>query len=149
MSSRYAESDVEVFALEILGELGYATLGGEVIAPDGESPERADFAQVVLEGRLRSAIGTLNPELPGTAIDDVVKRLLADDGSSLVQRNRSIHTMLVDGVPVEYRRRDGERVQAQARVLDFVDPDANDWLAVNQFTVIGERGHRRPDVWSS
>jgi len=146
MSSRYVESEVEAFTLEVLGELGYGVLGGEVIAPDGSAPERETLGEVVLVGRLHEAIGRLNPELPAATIDDVVRRVLADDGSSLIQRNRATHSMLVDGVPVEYRGREGDRVQAVARIVDFADPDANDWLAVNQFTVTGERGHRRPDV---
>jgi type I restriction enzyme R subunit len=54
--------------------------------------------------------------------------------------------MLTDGVPVEYRRKDGSIVGAQARVVDFDTPKNNAWLAVNQFTVSEGQHTRRPDI---
>jgi type I restriction enzyme R subunit len=119
---------------------------GSEIAPDGPSAERRDYGQVVLEQRLRDALARLNPGLPPEALQDALRKLLNPPGATLEQRNRALHRMLVDGVTVEYRRPDGAIAGAQARVLDFDDPDNNDWLAVNQYTVVENRHTRRPDV---
>ena len=88
----------------------------------------------------------LNPDLPAEALDDAFRKLTRADAPSLVERNRAVHRMLVDGVTVEYRRPDGSIAGAQARVIDFDEPDNNDWLAVNQFTVVEGQHTRRPDV---
>jgi type I restriction enzyme R subunit len=101
---------------------------------------------VVLEQRLRDALARLNPDLPPEALQDAFRKLVNPPGATLEQRNRALHRMLVDGVTVEYRRPDGAIAGAQARVLDFDDPDNNDWLAVNQYTVVENRHTRRPDV---
>jgi type I restriction enzyme R subunit len=142
----FAESDVEDAALTWLASLGYSVKHGQEIAPDQPAAERKDYAQVVLEPRLRDALARLNPSLPAEALDDAFRRLTRPQGSTLEERNRAFHLMLVDGVTVEYRRADGSIAGAQARVLDFEGPDANDWLAVNQFTVAENRRVRRPDI---
>src|SRR3989441_6948172 len=96
--------------------------------------------------RLRRSLVRLNPDLPSDAIEDAYRKLTRADAPSLVERNRAVHRMLVDGVTVEYRRPDGSIAGAQARVLDFELPENNDWLAVNQFTVAEGQHTRRPDV---
>jgi type I restriction enzyme R subunit len=101
---------------------------------------------VVLEDRLRAALHRLNPALPREALEDAFRKLTRVTAPTLVERNRAIHTLLVDGVPVEYRLPDGTIKGEPARVLDFETPANNDWLAINQFTVIEDRHHRRPDI---
>ena len=87
----------------------------------------------MLAATLREALTRLNPQLPGEALGNAVRRLTQPEGATLEARNRAFHRMVVDGVTVEYR--DGGRMRgAQARVIDFDDPANNDWLAVNQFT---------------
>jgi type I restriction enzyme R subunit len=140
------ESTVESAALAWLSELGWQVKHGPEIAPDGLFAERQDYGQVVLEQRLRDALARLNPDLPPEALQDAFRKLLNPPGATLEQRNRAFHRMLVDGVAVEYRRPDGAIAGAQVRILDFDDPDNNDWLAVNQFTVVENRHTRRPDV---
>jgi type I restriction enzyme R subunit len=140
------ESTVESAALAWLSELGWQVKHGPEIAPDGSFSERQDYGQVVLEQRLRDALARLNPDLPPEALQDAFRKLLNPPGATLEQRNRAFHRMLVDGVAVEYRRPDGAIAGAQVRILDFDDPDNNDWLAVNQFTVVENRHTRRPDV---
>ncbi len=142
----FTESVVEDAALDWLGALGYAAKNGADIAPDGAAPERKDFGEVVLAARLRDALARLNPALPAEARDEAFRKLTRPEGANLVALNRNLHRMLVDGVTVEYRRTDGGIAGAQARVLDFDDPDNNDWLAVNQFTVIEAKHNRRPDI---
>jgi type I restriction enzyme R subunit len=140
------ESTVESAALAWLSELGWQVKHSSEIAPDGLFAERQDYSQVVLNQRLRDALARLNPDLPPEALQDALRKLVNPPGATLEQRNRALHRMLVDGVTVEYRRPDGAIAGAQARVLDFDDPDNNDWLAVNQYTVVENRHTRRPDV---
>jgi type I restriction enzyme R subunit len=148
MTQQFTESVVEEAALDWLEGLGYAVLHGPEIAAGEPAAERNDpnYRDVVLERRLRQALGRLNRDLPVDALEDAYRKLTRSDASSLVERNRAIHRMLVDGVTVEYRRPDGSIAGAQARVLDFDQPDNNDWLAVNQFTVAEGQHMRRPDV---
>ncbi|MBI1209739.1 MAG: HsdR family type I site-specific deoxyribonuclease [Azospirillum sp.] len=148
---RLAESDVEEAALAWLGELGYATAGGLEIGPDGSAPERVSYGDVCLNERLKAAITRLNPHLKADTRDEVFRRLIATETPSLVEENRRLHRFLIEGVPVEVTRPDGSIGGESARLIDFDNPDANDWLAVNQFTVIepsaDRRGaNRRPDV---
>ena len=112
-------------------------------APNAATPSYRD---VLLEQRLRQALVRLNPDLSPEALDDAYRKLTRVDAPSLVERNRAVHRMLVDGVTVEYRRKDGSIAGAQARVIDFDAPANNDWLAVNQFTVSEGQHTRRPDV---
>lgn len=144
----FTESIVEDAALAWLEGLGYAVLHGPDIADGEPGAERSDpnYRDVVLERRLRQAFEHLNPDLPTEALEDAYRKLTRSDVPSLVERNRAVHRMLVNGVTVECRRPDGSIAGAQARVLDFDQPDNNDWLAVNQFTVAEGQHMRRPDV---
>ena len=146
--SGFTESIVEDAALAWLESLGYAILHGPDIAVGEPTAERTDpnYRDVILEGRIRQALSQLNPKLLPEALEDAYRKLTRTDAPSLLERNRSFHRLLVDGVTVEYRRKDGSIGGAQARVIDFDDPDNNDWLAVNQFTVSDGKHTRRPDV---
>ena len=140
------EADVEQAALAWLRGLGWETAYGPDIAPGGVAPERADYGEVVLAQRLRSALARLNPGLPPEALEVAFRRLTRPEGASLESRNRAFHRMLVEGVTVERRTESGAVRGAQAWAVDFDDPDANDWLAVNQFTVKELQSTRRADV---
>ncbi|MGH8613121.1 MAG: type I restriction endonuclease, partial [Gammaproteobacteria bacterium] len=144
----FTESIVEDATLAWLEGLGYAVLYGPDIAAGELGAERSDdnYREVVLERRLRQALVRLNPDLPPEALEDAYRKLTRTDAPSLVERNRAVHRMLVDGVTVEYRRTDSSIAGGQAVVLDFDTPDNNDWLAVNQFTVAEGQHMRRPDV---
>ncbi len=139
----FTESDVEEATLAWLESLGYATLYGPDIAAGAPQAERTDpqYRDVVLERRLRQALTALNPDLPYEALEDAYRKITRLDAPSLMERNRSLHRLLVNGVPVEYRRRDGSIAGARARVLSFDHPESNDWLAVNQFTVAEGHSH--------
>ncbi|MDX2252948.1 MAG: type I restriction endonuclease subunit R [Nitrospira sp.] len=144
----FSESVVEDAALGWLEALGYAVLHGPDIAVGELAAERSDpnYRDTILERRLREALFRLNPELPVEALEDAFRKLMRVDAPSLMERNRAVHQMLVDGVTVEYRRKDGSIAGAQARVIDFDVSENNDWLAVNQFTVSEGQHTRRPDV---
>ncbi len=144
------EADVEQAALAWLKALGWRVAHGPDIAPGAPEAKRVDYGQVVLEGRLRDALARLNPSLPAAALDDALRKLTHPEGATLEARNRAFHRMLVDGVTVEYRADNGAIRGEPAQVIDFDRPEANDWLAVNQFTVTetanGNRNTRRPDI---
>ena len=140
------EADVEQAALDWLATVGWQAAHGPDIAPDTPGAERDGYGQVPLGSRLRKALARLNPSLPAAALDDASRKLTNPEGATLEARNRSFHRMLVNGVTVEYRGNDGAIRGDQAQVVDFDDPDNNDWLAVNQFTVSENQNSRRPDV---
>ncbi len=154
---KFTEDDVELAALEWLGEVGYSYLGGPEIAPGETTEERQSYREVILEGRLRAALQELNDQLPLGAIDDAFRLLTRTENPNLTVNNHRFHQMLVDGVPVNYQD-NGRTVYANARVLDWDDGflKNNDWLAVNQFSVrkIGAvqnptaplQDTRRPDI---
>ncbi|MGH6885562.1 MAG: type I restriction endonuclease subunit R, partial [Geminicoccales bacterium] len=140
------ESVVEQAALAWLESAAWQIAHGPDIAPDMPAAERRDYGEVVLAQRLRDALARLNPALPTEALEDAFRKLTRPEGAELVARNRTLHRLLVDGVTVEYRTREGEIRGAQARVIDFDCVEGNDWLAVNQFTVVENKHTRRPDV---
>ena len=144
--SSFKEEEVEQAALEWLGELGYRIAHGPAIAPGQTAAERQSYGDVVLVERLRAALLRLNPDLPAPALDDAFRKLTRPDRPTLIANNHALHRLLVDGVNVEYTADGGRIAGAQARVLDYDDPDNNDWLAVNQFTVVENKRNRRPDV---
>jgi type I restriction enzyme R subunit len=146
VSSSFAESHVEEAALAWLSELGYSPANGLDIGPDGGKPERASYGDVLLVERLRAAIAKLNPTLDAETRAEVLAKLTQTLTPSLVEENRRLHRYMIEGVPVEVRRPDGSISGEQAPLIDFDDPDANDWLAVNQCTVIENKANRRPDV---
>lgn len=118
---------------------------GPDMAPE-MSLERSGYADVVLKNRLYQALSRLNPDVPTEALESAVKKVLHPGSSSLTANNHTFHHMLVDGVEVEYRREDGSIKGDRVKLLDFTDVEKNDWLAVNQFTVIENRNNRRADI---
>ena len=143
---KFTEGVVEDAALEWLVELGYAVLHGPDIGPEGPAPERGSYDEVLLTGRLRKSLALLNPHLPAEVLEDVLRKVCQTETPSLIEENRRLHRCLVEGVPIEVAREDGSVGGDAARLIDFEDIAANDWLAVNQFTVIEQGHNRRPDV---
>jgi len=146
MTKSITESVVEEVALDILRELGYAIAYGPELAPDGETPERKSYGDAILERRLRAALSRLNPQIPADALDEAVRKLLRVDSPNLYMVNHQCHKYLIEGVPVEYLEKERGVVHESVRVLDFENPENNDRLAVNQFTVIETGNNRRADV---
>ena len=144
--TRITESEIEEAALEWFAGLGYAEAHGPDIGPEGSAPERGSYAEVLLAGRFREALERLNPHLPAETLEDVLRKVRQADTPSLIEENRRLHRYLIEGVPVEVTREDGSTGGDTVWLIDFSDADSNDWLAVNQFTVIEEQNNRRPDV---
>jgi len=146
MSGKFTEDHVEQACLDWLEELGYGVQHGPDISPDGEARERAAYDSTILIDRFKSAFQTINPHLSSDACDYALRKLQQTDFPSLVEENRRLHQLMVDGVDVDITRDDGSTGTDKAKLIDFDNPSNNDWVAVNQFTVI-EAGHnRRPDV---
>ena len=141
-----SEAEVEELLLQIFERLGYERSNDNQLGPDGTSPERESYGDVVLQRRLVEAIARLNPHIPSEARQDSVKSVMATVTPSLVEENRRVHRVMVEGVEVEFYERDGTIRGDTVRLIDFEEIDANDWLALSQFTVIENGNHRRPDV---
>jgi type I restriction enzyme R subunit len=146
MTLGITESEVETAALEILSELDYKILYGPDIAPDGISPERKSYSDVVLVDRLRDAVNRINPDIPGEAREEAIKKVLRSESPQLIINNQNFHKKLVEGLDVEYRRKDGSIAGDKVWLFDFKNPQNNEFLAVNQFTVLENNNNRRPDI---
>jgi len=139
------EDQLEQETLGWLTETGYSSCYGLDMAPDGTAPERSNYSQVLLVGRLRAAIERLNPTVPLVAREDALQQVLNLDTPVLLAANRAFHQLLVNGVPVQYQK-DGETRGDFVRLIDFAEVTANEWLAVNQFSIKGAKYTRRPDI---
>ncbi|MEO0488354.1 MAG: type I restriction endonuclease, partial [Cyanobacteria bacterium J06659_2] len=137
-------AEVEAAALYYLDSLGYTCLHGSDIAPSEPSAERDSYSDVILTDRLRTALTRLNPQVPLDAIDEALRQVIRSESQNLIENNRRFHKLLTDGIPVTYQR-DDRRVNDLVWLIDFDQPHNNDWLAVNQFTVL-EHQNRRPDI---
>lgn len=148
--NKYCESDLEQATIEWFQELGYDYISGVVIAPapDGEIPERDSYDQVILKDRLINALTRINKKLPPEILTQAFTKILRvpNTGVSLVENNKLFHKMLTDGIDIEYQRDDGSVGTHKVWLFDGITLENNDWLVVNQFTVIENKNNRRPDV---
>jgi type I restriction enzyme R subunit len=141
-----SEAQLETALLAQLAELGFACASDEIIGPDGKHPEREAYDEVVLKTRLTAAVARMNPALPPEAQADAIRRLTQSELPNLLEENRRIHRLLTEGADVEYYAEDGALTAGKVRLIDFERPAHNDWLAVQQFTVVAGQAKRRPDV---
>ncbi len=141
-----SEAAVEQVVLDSLEGLGYTVASDAEVGPDGKTPERDAYADVVLAKRLTAAIERLNPTIPAEARGDALRKVLATEKPSLVEENRRLHKLMVEGVDVEFYSEDGTIRGDKVRLIDFDDLGTNDWLATSQFAVIEGGTNRRPDI---
>ncbi|WP_343350775.1 type I restriction endonuclease subunit R [Pseudomonas sediminis] len=139
------EDQLEQETLGWLSEVGYAHLYGPNIAYDGDNPERESYRDVLLTMRLRTAIARLNPQVPLAAREDALRQILELGVPVQLSANRLFHRLLVGGVPVQYQK-GGETRGDFVRLIDWADVRANEWLAINQFSIQGPKHTRRPDI---
>ncbi len=144
--SKFTESIVEQATLKWFDALGYSILNASEIAPEEPNSERQTYADVVLRDRLKTALETINPDIPADAIQDAIRKVTQTETPSLYENNRRFHKYLTDGVDVEYQAEEGYTKYHKVWLIDFQNPDNNNWLAVNQFTVIENKNNRRPDI---
>lgn len=147
-NTAYAESDLELAALEWFEELNYEKAYGPDISPGGEYPERSYYSDVILKDRLRDALIRINKYLPREAIEEAIRKIEIPQSPSLLINNKNFQKMITDGIDVEYRTPEGETRIGKVWVFE-TNPDRvtnNDFLVVNQFTVVENRGEKRPDI---
>ncbi len=144
--SGITEGMVEEACLGYFRALGYHTLYGPEIGLGGRAQERSSWDAVILTGRLRDAVARINPDLHSSSVDAAVTTVLRAESQNAMAENLRVHQLVTQGVPVEYRAKDGSIRHTLAWLVDFADPGKNDWLAVNQFTVVQAGKNRRPDV---
>lgn len=140
------EDQLEQLAIKWFQDTGWSYVNGADLAPEGATPERADFRAVVLKARLAAAVQRLNPQFPPTTVHEVVHVVTTPTETGLARGNYAFHRLLIDGVKVEFTNAQGEKETDHAQLIDFQNPVKNDFLAVNQFTVTGTKKPRRPDL---
>ena len=142
---KITESEIEEFAIKLLEKLGYQYIYGPDIAPDSASPLRKSFDDVLLIDRLKSATSRINPKIPDDAREDAIKQLQRLNSPELIANNEAFHRMLTEGVKVSYQKNGNTRGDL-VWLIDFKCPENNDFLVVNQFTVIENGINKRPDI---
>lgn len=142
---KITESAIEEFAIKLLEDQGYKYIPGPEVAPDGARAERRSFEDVLLLDRLKKAVDSINPKIPPDAREDAIKKIQRFGSHDLVANNESFHRMLTEGVRVRYRK-DGFERGDLVRLIDFKNPDNNEFLAVNQFSVVEGNVNKRPDL---
>lgn len=144
MAAVISEDHIEQIVIQEFIDLGYSYVNGADISPDGVAQER-EFDDVVLKQRLQTAIAKLNPNVPHEAQEEAIKKVLRTDSPNLFQNNYQVHKYLTDGVDVEYRK--GDRIAGdKVWLIDYENPTNNEFLVVNQFTIIENNVNKRPDV---
>ncbi|WP_407512283.1 type I restriction endonuclease subunit R [Acinetobacter baumannii] len=139
------ETQLENLCLDWFTEHGWEVVHGINIAPESSNPLRKDYKQVLIESDLHAAFERLNPHLPASCFEQVLQKLNQPESLDLVTNNRAFHRMLLEGVPVTYKKQD-DWVHDQAFLLDFNHVHQNRFVAINQFTVLGTKQPRRPDI---
>lgn len=141
------EDQLEQLCLNWFREGGYEYANGYDIAHDGEAPEREDYKQVLLIGRLLDVLQRINPQIPVPTLEEQVVHVLSKpEHPVLIQNNRTFQQYLLDGIPVEYADKNDKKQTDHVQIIDFHNPNNNQFLVVNQFTVKGTKMNRRPDV---
>lgn len=144
------ESEIEEYTIKLFENLNYKSIYASDIAPDGNHPERESFEDVVLLERLRNAVNRINPKIPISAREDAVKQIQRLSSPELIANNESFHRMLTEGINVSYQNNGSSRGDL-VRLIDFDNPENNEFLAANQFTVISNNSvngtvNKRPDI---
>jgi type I restriction enzyme R subunit len=141
-----SEANVEEALLDQFRSLGYQIAREEEIGPDGTRPERLSYQDVLLKRRLEEAVACLNPGMPEEARQEAIRKVTHAELPCLLEENRRLHKLMTEGVDVEYHADDGTLTAGKVWLIDFERPEANDWLAVRQFTVVHGEHRRRADT---
>ncbi|MDC4757958.1 type I restriction endonuclease subunit R [Acinetobacter baumannii] len=139
------ETQLENLCLDWFAENGWEVVHGIDIAPESSNPLRKDYKQILLEADLQAAFERLNPHLPASCFEQVWQKLSKPESLDLVTNNRAFHRMLLEGVPVTYKKQD-DWLHDHAFLVDFNHVHQNRFVAVNQFTILGTKQPRRPDI---
>jgi len=145
MSDKLTESTIEAFSIKLFERLGYSCVYAPEITPDGERPERSRYDEVLLPERLRTAVRRINPSIPLAAQQEAIKEVERIHSPELLANNEVFHRMLTEGVKVSYQQ-DGNDRGDLVWLIDFANPENNEFVVANQFTVIENHQNKRPDV---
>ncbi|MCK4543646.1 MAG: type I restriction endonuclease subunit R, partial [Spirochaetales bacterium] len=145
VKNRITENTIEEFAIELLEKSGYHYIYAPDIASDSDTPERESFEDVLLLERLRAAVGRINPDIPAKVREDAIKQIQRLNSPELIANNEAFHRMLTEGIRVSYQK-DGNSRGDLVWLIDFRNPENNDFLVTNQFTVIENDINKRPDI---
>ena len=143
--NKITESAIEKFAIELLEKQGYQYIYAPSIAPDSDTPERQSFEDVWLLERLQTAVGRINQSIPEDIREDAIKQILRLNSPELIANNEAFHRMLTEGIKVSSQK-DGNERGDLVWLIDFKNPEKNDFIVANQFTVIENNVNKRPDV---
>lgn len=143
--TRITESIIESFAIELLENLGYEYVYAPDISPDGQSPDRESYAQILLLNRLQTAVKRINPSIPADAQAEAIKEIQRIASPELLTNNESFHRLLTEGIPVS-KRVDGDDRGDRVWLIDFKDSQNNEFVVANQFTIIENGNNKRPDI---
>jgi type I restriction enzyme R subunit len=140
------EDQLEQLCLEWFKDTGWDYVCGYEIAPDGDHSERSDYRQIVLHDRLLSCLEVINPHIPVATLELVAIQVAKPETPILIKNNKAFHQLLLEGVKVEYKDKNDKEKTDYVQLIDFSNVDNNQFLVVNQYTISGTKGMRRPDV---
>ncbi len=139
------ENHIEYLSIEILQSLGWDYVNGVEIAPTAEHSERESYEQILLLNRLRRAVEKINPDIPEEYREEAIKKLDRINTPNLIENNKTFHTYLTEKVKVSYQE-DGFDRSYEVALIDFDNPDNNEYLAVNQYIITEKNQNIRTDV---
>ena len=139
------ENEIEKLAIALLEHQGYTYINGVHLAPDAPDSERTTFEEVVLKQRLENAVRRINPTIPLDAQQDAVKQILRIASPDVLSNNETFHRLLTEGIPVT-KRVNGQERGDRVFLIDFENPLHNEFLVVNQFTIVENGVNKRPDI---
>ena len=140
------EAQLETLCLQWFQDTGWHYIPGPDLAPDGATPDRTNYHDILLTRHLTTALTRLNPSFPQSAIESAIQTLRRPEHLNLLRNNRTFHHQLLEGVKVEYSSTQGDKTTDHIQLIDFQNPDNNHFLVTNQFTIAAPKGHRRPDI---
>ena len=143
--SKITESNIELFTIEELERLSYKFLYGPDISCDGLFSERQSYSDIILVGRLRAAVQKLNPDIPVDAQEQAVQKVLRIYSPDMLHNNETFHQLLIEKVKIPYQQ-DGYERSYEVSLIDFDNPLNNEFLAINQYTIIENNQNKRPDI---
>lgn len=139
------EDKIENLTIEILQSLGWEYIHGSVISPEGEKPERENYEQIILTNRLRKAVSVINPHIPQEAQEQAIQKVFRIYSPVLLHNNETFHQLLVEKVKIPYQQ-DGYERSYEVALIDFDNVENNQFLVVNQYTIIENNVNKRPDI---
>lgn len=139
------EDKIEQLSINFLKELGYSYIHGPDIAHDGNSPERSSYEEIILTSRLRQTLARINPTIPADSREEAIKEMQRISSPEVIANNESFHRILTEGIKVSYQK-EGHQRGDLVWLVDFNNPENNEFLVINQYTIVENAHNKRPDI---